>query len=106
MDARSGELRWSAKVDEHPDATVTGAVALHDGRLYVPVSSLEVVAAIDPHYACCTFRGAVVALDAATGEQIWKAHTIDEPPSAKPARTASAPTSWRLRRAGLEQPDH
>lgn len=81
VDARSGELRWSAKVDEHPDATVTGSVSLHDGRLYVPVSSLEVVAAMDPQYACCTFRGAVVALDAATGEQIWKAHTIDEPPS-------------------------
>ena len=48
VDARSGELRWSAKVDEHPDATVTGTVGLHEGRLYVPVSSLEVVAAIDP----------------------------------------------------------
>ena len=81
VSARTGELKWSAKVDDHPDATVTGAVALHDGRLYVPVSSLEVVSAIPATYACCTFRGSVVALNAATGEQVWKAHTIDEVPS-------------------------
>ena len=33
-----------------------------------------------PTYQCCTFRGSVVALDAATGRQIWKAYTIPEPP--------------------------
>lgn len=81
VSARSGELRWSVKVDDHPDATVTGAVALHDGRVYVPVSSLEVVSAISPAYACCTFRGAVVSLDAGSGEVLWKAHTIDEAPA-------------------------
>ena len=81
LDARSGELRWSSKVTEHPDGTLTGAAALHDGILYVPLSSLEVVSAVDPSYACCTFRGAVVALNAATGDEIWRAHTIPEPPS-------------------------
>ena len=45
LDARTGELRWMVKVDDHPDATVTGAVALAGERLYVPVSSLEVVSA-------------------------------------------------------------
>jgi len=81
VDARTGELRWKVKVDDHPDATVTAAVALAGDRVYVPVSSLEVVSAGNPAYECCTFRGAVVALDAVTGELIWKSHTISEAPA-------------------------
>lgn len=80
VDARTGALRWKVKVDDHPDATVTAAVALAGDRVYVPVSSLEVVSASNPEYECCTFRGAVVALDATTGESIWKSHTISEVP--------------------------
>jgi len=80
LDARSGELRWMIKVDDHPDATVTGSVALAGDRLYVPVSSLEVVSAADPQYECCTFRGSVVALEAATGNVTWKNYTIDNEP--------------------------
>jgi polyvinyl alcohol dehydrogenase (cytochrome) len=37
------------------------------GRLYVPTSSYEESQGADPQYACCTFRGSVTALDAATG---------------------------------------
>jgi polyvinyl alcohol dehydrogenase (cytochrome) len=88
--ARTGELIWSARADDHRDATLTGAPALVSGRLYVPVSSLEVVAALSPEYSCCTFRGSVVALDAETGEQIWKTYTIDDEPS--DAGTTSAGT--------------
>lgn len=80
VDARTGELSWTAKVDDHPDATVTGSVALAGNRLYVPVSSLEVVSAANPQYMCCTFRGSVVALDAAKGEIAWKSYTVDKEP--------------------------
>jgi polyvinyl alcohol dehydrogenase (cytochrome) len=80
VDATTGELAWVAKVDDHPNATVTGAPVLHDGRLYVPVSSLEVTSAADPKYPCCSFRGSVIALDAASGKTAWKAWTIDETP--------------------------
>jgi len=79
--ARDGQLRWSTKADDHPDATITAAVALYDNKVYVPVSSLEVVSALSPQYACCTFRGSVVGLDANTGLQLWKAYTIDETPT-------------------------
>jgi polyvinyl alcohol dehydrogenase (cytochrome) len=81
VDARTGELVWVTKVDDHANATVTGAPVLFEDRLYVPVSSLEVTSAADPKYACCTFRGAVAALDAGTGRTLWKTHTIDEPAS-------------------------
>ena len=50
VDAFTGELRWSYKADDHPNATITGAPTLHDGTLYVPVSSLEVTSAADPAY--------------------------------------------------------
>ena len=78
--ARTGELVWKTRVDEHRDATMTGTPSLVGDRLFVPVSSLEVVAALDPGYACCTFRGSVVALNATTGELIWKTYTIEETP--------------------------
>ena len=90
LDARTGRPLWSVKVDEHPNATVTGTPSYHDGALYVPVSSLEVTSAADPKYECCRFRGAVVALDAASGAQRWKAYTISEQPHA--VRTTSAGT--------------
>jgi polyvinyl alcohol dehydrogenase (cytochrome) len=80
VDAFTGAQRWTFKADDHPNATITGAPTLHDGTLYVPVSSLEVTSAGDPAYECCTFRGAVVALDAATGANRWKAYTIPTPP--------------------------
>ena len=62
----TGTLLWSRKVDDHPLVRLTGSPALHDGRLYVPTSSYE-EAGKPPGYVCCTFRGGVVALDAATG---------------------------------------
>ena len=66
VSARSGDLRWRVKADDHPYATLTGTPAFSKNRLYVPVSSLEVIAAANPTYQCCSFRGAVLALDAAT----------------------------------------
>jgi polyvinyl alcohol dehydrogenase (cytochrome) len=83
VDAATGTLRWKVRLDAHPQARVTGAPTLHRGRLYVPVSSVEEFAGRDPRYACCTFRGSVVALDAATGREVWKSWTIDEPAVAR-----------------------
>src|SRR5207244_4235656 len=61
-------------------ALVTGGIAAYRGRLYVPVSSIEEGTAGIPTYQCCTFRGSVVALDAANGKQIWKTYTIKDEP--------------------------
>ena len=79
VDARTGALVWRDRPDPHPSLTITAAPALHDGRLYVALSSLEVVAAADPTYECCTFRGGVAAYDIATGEKLWVGYTIDAP---------------------------
>ena len=65
VDATTGELVWQNSPDEHHSATLTGTPAYAAGKLYVPVSSLEVVTAANPEYACCTFRGHVMAVDGA-----------------------------------------
>jgi polyvinyl alcohol dehydrogenase (cytochrome) len=80
VNATTGALVWKTKVEDHPAARITGAPTLYSGVLYVPVSSLEELTGSRPTYQCCTFRGSVVALDATTGRQIWKAYTIPEPP--------------------------
>ncbi len=80
VDAQTGRLVWSRKVDDHPAARATGAPTLHDGVLYVVLSGVaEENAASMPDYECCTFRGSLTALDAATGEVIWKTYTVPEP---------------------------
>jgi polyvinyl alcohol dehydrogenase (cytochrome) len=38
VDAMSGRVIWRTKVDDHPNATITGTPALGGGLLYVPVS--------------------------------------------------------------------
>ena len=79
LDAATGRMLWTRRVDDHPLVRLTGAPTLHDGRLYVPTSSYE-EGGRPPGYACCTFRGSVVALDAQTGDVVWKTHTIPDEP--------------------------
>jgi polyvinyl alcohol dehydrogenase (cytochrome) len=88
VDPESGKLLWKVKVDAYSRAAITGAPQLWNGRLYVPVSSREESQVGDPKYPCCAFRGNVLALDAATGKQIWKTYTIAE--DAKPMQKNSA----------------
>jgi len=80
VDLSTRKLLWKIKVDDHHAATITGSLSIYNDRVYVPISSLEIVSAIDIKYECCTFRGAVAALDADNGEMIWKTLTIDETP--------------------------
>ncbi len=94
VDALTGELAWSRRMDDHPSATLTATPALHDGMLYVPVSSLEVIPAADPSYECCTFRGHLDAVDVRTGEVKWQFWAIPEEPKRmeKNGRVSFAPS--------------
>ena len=78
IDASDGSLVWRSAVGDHPDTTITGSPKLHERMLYVPLSSSEWATAADPGYACCTFRGGVVAVDASSGELKWRSHVIEE----------------------------
>jgi polyvinyl alcohol dehydrogenase (cytochrome) len=79
VDAATGELIWKVRVDEsNSRAAIVGAPAYSGGRLFVPVTDGEEGSPLNPKYECCKGRGALVALDAATGKQIWKTYTIAE----------------------------
>ena len=81
LNAGTGALLWKARADDHPLAVITGSPKLYAGRLYVPVSGRdESIAATNPDYECCTFRGSVVAMYAATGKRIWQTYTVREEP--------------------------
>jgi polyvinyl alcohol dehydrogenase (cytochrome) len=80
IDAAAGTLLWKRQLDPHAGARITAAPTLAGGRLYVAVSSTEEGLAANPQYPCCSFRGSLSALDAATGEVIWKSYTIAEEP--------------------------
>jgi len=88
LDALSGKPRWTTRADDHPAAIITGAPTLVGTTLFVPVASFEEVTGANPRYACCTFRGSIVALDAATGKLLWKNYTITEKPTARAANSA------------------
>lgn len=80
VNAQNGELLWVRQVDAHPAVRGTGAVTLHNGRLYVPMTGVtEENTASNPDYSCCTFRGSITALDANNGEQLWRFYTVPEP---------------------------
>jgi polyvinyl alcohol dehydrogenase (cytochrome) len=80
LDAHTGALLWKTRVDDHFVARITAGTRLYGDKLLVPVSSSEGYSAGTPDFPCCTSRGSVVALDAGTGRQLWKAWVVaDEP---------------------------
>ena len=93
LNAASGELIWKTRPVEHLLASATATPQFYKGVIYQGFSSIEEALVADPNAVCCSFRGSVVALDAATGRAIWQSFTIAE--AAKPASGAavwSSPT--------------
>ena len=87
VDVNTGKPIWQKKVDDQPFTRITGTPKLYNGRLYVPIASQEENAGSNPRYACCKFRGNVMALDAKTGATIWKSYTSPEPGPTKVGQT-------------------
>lgn len=88
VDAQTGRRQWSVRLDQHVAARITGTPMLVGNRLYVPVSSGEEGWAQRASYECCTFRGSLVALDAADGAVLWRTYMIADEP--KPYRRNAA----------------
>lgn len=72
----TGALLWSTLVDTNPAAIMTGSPTIYKGVVYVGISSREQGLATQPGYKCCTFRGAIVALNATTGKLLWKTYMV------------------------------
>jgi polyvinyl alcohol dehydrogenase (cytochrome) len=73
----TGDLVWQTKLDPHPLAIVTQSPVVYNGRIYIGVSSQE-EAASRLAYQCCTFRGSMLAVEAATGRILWRAYTVPD----------------------------
>lgn len=80
LDARTGKQLWQVRVEDHPISRITGSPTLYAGTLYVPIASREESQPANPKYECCTARGGVAALNAATGKRLWKTYIIAEAP--------------------------
>ena len=105
VDAKVGKVLWKVEVDEHPHAAITAAPQLYNGRLYVPVSSREESQVGDPRYPCCSFRGSVVALDAATGKRRLEDLLCGPDASSDREEQHRHATLWPGRRRDLEHAD-
>lgn len=80
FDAQTGKEIWrSATLDAKPVAGITGSPIVHGDQIFVPITSSEEPAAIQPTYACCSFRGSLVALDLKTGKTNWQTFMVTEP---------------------------
>lgn len=80
LNADTGEQIWKVKATDHYATMATAAPRYHKGVVYQAYSSFEEALGPDPNFGCCTFRGSVVALDAATGKKLWQTFTIPEEP--------------------------
>ena len=78
VNKQTGDLLWSTQIESHPLTYITQSPVVFRGTVYVGASSAEEGAATDPDYPCCSFRGSMAALDAATGALLWKTYTVPE----------------------------
>jgi polyvinyl alcohol dehydrogenase (cytochrome) len=69
IDATTGDLRWSTRLDPDPHAIMTGSPVLADDTIYVGTSQSGV----------STYPGALVALDAQTGRILWRRYSLPNP---------------------------
>src|SRR5690348_1939031 len=75
LDRQTGALHWKTQIDNQGMAIITGSPVVYGDVVYVGISSNEEILAIPNTYACCVFRGSVVAVDANTGKVLWKTYT-------------------------------
>ncbi|MGH9018709.1 MAG: PQQ-binding-like beta-propeller repeat protein, partial [Acidimicrobiales bacterium] len=74
--ASTGALLWIEQLSTHASAIITQSPLVYKGVVYVGVSSSEQYAAMSSGYACCTFRGSMVALKAKTGKVLWQTYMV------------------------------
>jgi polyvinyl alcohol dehydrogenase (cytochrome) len=100
LDVKTGKQLWNKRAGYEAQSSTTGSVAIHNGMIYVPISSIEVGAVVNSNVDCCFSSGGVVALDAKTGTEIWrhritaKATETGKKRNGKPAYGPSGAPVW------------
>jgi polyvinyl alcohol dehydrogenase (cytochrome) len=72
IDVATGELRWRTQVHPDPKGIMTGSPVLVGDTIYTGVSA---AGAAGPG---ATFRGALVALNAQTGQLLWRSYALPD----------------------------
>ncbi|HEY1708726.1 MAG TPA: PQQ-binding-like beta-propeller repeat protein [Rhizomicrobium sp.] len=81
VNAADGTLRWQhAAPGDNPVAMLSGTPLIDGGRMFVPLSSIEVGLAVNPFYGCCTTSGGMAAVDLRDGHQLWHRRSIPAQP--------------------------
>lgn len=94
IDAQTGAELWVTRITNNFIERITGSPTVYDGRVYVPLSNSEEFSASSLDYSCCTSRGAIAALDANTGQLLWKTYVVPPPvPSRKNSKGVQQYTS-------------
>ena len=79
INATTGAITWQSRIDDFPTSYVTQSPVVSDQRVYVGVTSAEEsLTGLVPGYACCSFRGSIVALDLDSGALQWKTYTVPD----------------------------
>ena len=97
IDARTGKLRWRTQVHPDPKGIMTGSPVLVGNAIYTGVSASG---AGGPG---ATFRGAIVAVHAQTGQLLWRSYSLPDNggvPGGYAGATMFSPPAVSLR-AGL-----
>jgi polyvinyl alcohol dehydrogenase (cytochrome) len=74
VNRQTGAMDWVTQVEKNQAAIITGSPVVVGDVVVVGVSSNEEGLADTPGYACCTFRGSLVALDANSGKVLWQTY--------------------------------
>ncbi len=80
LDAGTGDVVWSRWVNglDRLYPMLTGGIQYHDGTLYVPVATKEILTA-SVQLNCCYTKGKLLAIDSATGDKQWEYYPVPEP---------------------------
>lgn len=91
VDVKAGKILWSVHTGHDPLSMCTGTVAVYGGKVFVPISSIEVAVAADSNYNCCSSSGAVAALDSKTGNELWYHRVITDTAKAQGKKSNGKP---------------
>ena len=92
IDALTGKQLWRSEIRLHEANRITGTPVIHKGRVFAPLSGVEISYARLDTYECCKAQGAVVALDLKTGRQLWVGRTMD--PATPQKRNRAGAQLW------------
>lgn len=79
IDANSGKLIWKKFLGTDPDNhMITGTPIAGNGKLFVPISTIEVARTVFVDDICCRSHGLVQSIHPYTGDPIWTFHVTED----------------------------